>query len=651
MTKARDISKLLSTANGKIAGASLDVSFENISDSGTTGTKVASGTTGQRGSTAGQIRFNTTTGLAEYYTGTEFKVIDSPPTVTVVSPLEVESDVGGNITFTITGSNFQSGAVTKFIGNDATEITASTTTVNSSSSISAIIAKSSFVNAKEPYDVKVINTSGLSGILDNQIAVDVSPTWSTASGTLATIIDSATGTHATVSATDIDGDTVSYSETGGTVLTTAGLTLNSSTGAISGNPTDVGSATTYSFNLRASAGGINVDRAFNIIVNPTLDGSASNKAATSALSIYNLSATFQGAGANGVYWLKNSSGTTYQAYCNMSVQTGGWELIWNTAGNGTINSDPTSAFAGFVNKNFWENQTYTVGTTSTPYSSVMYKSSGFQYRNDFTKIMIIAHNAGGACTTAFGATSTNFGDVGGVWTLNNTYLNKSFYELMNNYANQTTIAAFTTQLGALTTSNQTSGIISNTTRNGQKGSSSGQDSRTIGLPLFDNQLDLVTNVYLKGSSPDIGSETFDSNGGIANLNSRTPTIISSTGGAGSSGNRTPDYIMDATTVFQAARLTGRYGQRSLDVRNLSANGSHNGHQTHGGIGTQHSKAGYALHAHADFSHGYHRGEMALGTSENQTYDNGNNNHYGGGSSPSEPVAGRSRVDFAIFVKN
>jgi hypothetical protein len=37
---------------------------------------------------------------------------------------------------------------------------------------------------------------------------------------------------ATVSATDPDGDTVSYSETGGTVLSTAGLSLNSATGAI-----------------------------------------------------------------------------------------------------------------------------------------------------------------------------------------------------------------------------------------------------------------------------------------------------------------------------------------------------------------------------------------------------------------------------------
>ena len=270
MTKARDLSKLLSTANGKIAGANLDVSFENISDTGTAGTKVASGTTAQRGSTAGQIRFNTTTGLAEYYTGTDFKVIDSPPTVTVVSPLEVDSTAGGNVTFAITGTNFQAGAVAKFVGNDGTEITASTTTVTNSTTISAVIAKSSFVGAKEPYDVRVINTSGLSATLDNQINVDVSPAWSTASGTLATIYDDATGTHTTVSATDADGDTVSYSETGGTVLTTAGLTLNSSTGAISGNPTDVGSATTYSFNLRATANSKTTDRAFSIVVNKGL---------------------------------------------------------------------------------------------------------------------------------------------------------------------------------------------------------------------------------------------------------------------------------------------------------------------------------------------------------------------------------------------
>jgi hypothetical protein len=50
MTKARDIA---------------DFKFENITDIGTEGTRVASGTTAQRGSTAGQWRFNTTTGKFE----------------------------------------------------------------------------------------------------------------------------------------------------------------------------------------------------------------------------------------------------------------------------------------------------------------------------------------------------------------------------------------------------------------------------------------------------------------------------------------------------------------------------------------------------------------------------------------------------------
>jgi hypothetical protein len=356
MTKARDISKLLSTANGKIAGASLDVSFENISDSGTAGTKVASGTTGQRGSTAGQIRFNTTTGLAEYYTGTEFKVIDAPPTVTAVSPLEVDSQAGGNITFTITGSNFGSGAVTKFIGNDATEITASTTTVNSSSSISAIIARSSFVNAKEPYDVKVINASTLSATLDNQINVDSSPIWSTASGNIANIYDDINTTHATVSATDADGDTVSYSETGGTVLTTAGLTLNSSTGAISGDPTDVASSTTYNFNLRATANSKTVDRAFNIIVNKTLLNNVNFFNDSSGLALYrfenntnDVSGNYNGTGYNSVgystgrfgncYYNSNNSQTYIQiSHANLWSYNTSWS-VWikcNGITEGTI---------------------------------------------------------------------------------------------------------------------------------------------------------------------------------------------------------------------------------------------------------------------------------------------------------------------------
>ena len=76
MTKARDIA---------------DFKFENITDTGTTGTKVALGTTAQRGSTQGQFRFNSTTGLAEYYDGANFKSLDAPPSVTSVDVTEVDS--------------------------------------------------------------------------------------------------------------------------------------------------------------------------------------------------------------------------------------------------------------------------------------------------------------------------------------------------------------------------------------------------------------------------------------------------------------------------------------------------------------------------------------------------------------------------------
>src|SRR5210317_1385409 len=172
MTKARDIA---------------DFKFENITDTGTEGTRVATGTTAQRGSTTGQIRFNSTTGLAEYYTGTIFKSIDSPPTVSSLDVTEVDSQAGGNQTIVITGSGFVSGATVTFVGNAGTDFNASTVTVDSETQITAVAPKASFLNAQEPYGVKVENVSGLSATLASQINVDSAPSWTTASGSLGNV--------------------------------------------------------------------------------------------------------------------------------------------------------------------------------------------------------------------------------------------------------------------------------------------------------------------------------------------------------------------------------------------------------------------------------------------------------------------------------
>jgi hypothetical protein len=263
MTKARNIASLLSTANGKIAGNNLDVSFENITDTGTEGTRVATGTTGQRGTTAGQLRFNTTTGLAEYYDGTAFKAIDIAPTISSLDVTEVDSQAGGNQTIVITGSNFGSGATVIFVGASGTDFNASTVTLDSDTQITAVAPKASFLNGQEPYGVRVTNVSGLSGILASQINVDSLPSWQTASGNLGTV-DEGSSANFTVSATDADGDTVSYSETTSS-LSGAGFSLNSSTGAITGTANLVSGDTTTSFTLRATANAKTTDRAFNII--------------------------------------------------------------------------------------------------------------------------------------------------------------------------------------------------------------------------------------------------------------------------------------------------------------------------------------------------------------------------------------------------
>lgn len=94
------------------------------------------------------------------------------------------------------------------------------------------------------------------------------PVWSTAEGSLATIFDSLRSSFSgvTVTATDADSNSLTYSVTSGSLP--AGLSLNGSTGAITGTPTAVGSDTTSTFSITAtdSDGGSSGAREFSITV-------------------------------------------------------------------------------------------------------------------------------------------------------------------------------------------------------------------------------------------------------------------------------------------------------------------------------------------------------------------------------------------------
>ena len=190
----------------------------NIVDAGTEGTRIAQGTTAQRGSTEGQFRYNTTTDSFEGRNNSEFIALESSVSVTSISPTNFtpSANTSGDNSLVITGNGFLSGAVVSVIGNDGTSVNASSTTVNSGTQITAVIPT---LNASlEPFDIKVTNASGNSFQLDNNLVINTNPVWTTSSGTLATITDLDTGTHATVAATDADGEfslTSSFGASGG----------------------------------------------------------------------------------------------------------------------------------------------------------------------------------------------------------------------------------------------------------------------------------------------------------------------------------------------------------------------------------------------------------------------------------------------------
>ena len=162
MTKARDIA---------------DFKFENIVDTGTEGTKVASGTTVQRGSTIGQWRYNTETGFFEGRNANTFSTLEPTPAVNSVDVTDVDSGAGGSQTFVVTGTDFSSGGTIAFIANDNSEFNADTTTFNSATQVTAVKTRSSFLNAKEPYKIKFTSASGKAGVSGSGlVSVDTAPT-------------------------------------------------------------------------------------------------------------------------------------------------------------------------------------------------------------------------------------------------------------------------------------------------------------------------------------------------------------------------------------------------------------------------------------------------------------------------------------------
>ena len=222
MTKAKDISSIYSTANTADNFVKLD---------GSTRLPAVDGS---------QL-----TGVAE-----------TKPTITSISPNTIDNT---QTEIVITGTNFEITPNVELISTTGAITLADTVTRNSATqlTINATLVTDGtyFVRIENPNGLAVRSSTAL-------LTVSDAPTWSTAAGSLGSI---AAGSSASFTVSATSDSAVTYSITSGALP--GGLSLNSSTGAITDTESGATAETTYNFTIRATdAESQTADRAFSITV-------------------------------------------------------------------------------------------------------------------------------------------------------------------------------------------------------------------------------------------------------------------------------------------------------------------------------------------------------------------------------------------------
>lgn len=276
----------------------------------------------------------------ELYTSTGWQnIVSETPGVVSISGQYSEATNSGTIE--IAGTNFVTGAIASAKGTNGVEVNASSTTVNSIVSITAIFTGLSA--QYEPYEIKVTNTSNLFGVLPSALYINQSPIWSTPAGSLGTFTEQVSITLSALSATDPESTSITYSLASGSSLP-SGLTLNGTTGVISGTLPDITTSTVYTFTINASDGVNFIPRSFSLTSNAipenievlVVAGGGSGGAIGSGFQGYRGA----GGGAGGLIYINSFPVQTGQY--SITIGSGG-----SNGGNGTArNSGQNSIFSG-----------------------------------------------------------------------------------------------------------------------------------------------------------------------------------------------------------------------------------------------------------------------------------------------------------------
>ena len=191
---------------------------------------------------------------------------------------DLAADTAGGQTIYITGTGFTAG-VSVLLGTSPI-ITAPVVTVINSTSIAFTTPAAASGN----YPVYVVNSDGATAITLPGIAYSGTPVWTTASGSITSVYET-TAVNTTVTAT---GDApITYALYSGSLPTN--VTLNSTSGVLSGTSALTSNPTTYNFVVRATdPQKQDSDRSFSITINPdvvTWSSPADNTSYTTFLTL------------------------------------------------------------------------------------------------------------------------------------------------------------------------------------------------------------------------------------------------------------------------------------------------------------------------------------------------------------------------------
>ena len=194
------------------------------------------------------------------------------PTVSSISPSTITNDA---TSITLTGTNFVNGCHVEAISS-----TGAIFTPNSVSFTNATTVVANFtIGTDGTYFIRVENPDGLAVRSSSALlTVSDAPTWTTAAGSLGSV---AAGDSVNFTVAASGDSTIAFSETtsvltsnSDTPASTMNLSLNSSTGAITGTAPSPTSETTYNFTLRATdAEAQTADRAFSITISVGMNNS------------------------------------------------------------------------------------------------------------------------------------------------------------------------------------------------------------------------------------------------------------------------------------------------------------------------------------------------------------------------------------------